>query len=96
MAITTTMMTSRMTTTIRTAVTDRKISPDTTKITDSTQTEYKIIMMDLSQGTVEPLYKRQVGGGSLSLIQWSLSTRDNLGTGTLSLIQWSLSTRDKL
>ena len=28
--------------------------------------------------TVEPLYKGQVG---LSLIQWSLSTRDKLGTG---------------
>ena len=32
----------------------------------------------------------------LSLIQWSLSTRDKLGVGPLSLIQWSLSTRDKL
>ena len=43
--------------------------------------------------TVEPFYK---GMGPLSLIQWSLSTRDKLGTGQLSLIQWNLSTRDKL
>ena len=43
--------------------------------------------------TVEPFYK---GMGPLSLIQWSLSTRDKLGVGPLSLIQWSLSTRDKL
>ena len=34
--------------------------------------------------------------GLLSLMQWSLSTRDKLGTGLLSLMQWSLSTRDKL
>ena len=34
--------------------------------------------------TVEPLYKGQVGDGSLSLIQWSLSTRDKLGTGPFS------------
>ena len=37
-----------------------------------------------------------MGTGPLSLIQWSLSTRDKLGTGPLSLTQWSLSTRDKL
>ena len=36
--------------------------------------------------TVEPLSKEQVGTGPLSLIQWSLSTRDKLGTGPLSLI----------
>ena len=36
--------------------------------------------------TVEPLYKGQVGVGPLSLIQWSLSTRDKLGVGPLSLI----------
>ena len=29
--------------------------------------------------TVEPFYKGQVGVGPLSLIQWSLSTRDKLG-----------------
>ena len=34
--------------------------------------------------TVEPLYKGQGGGGgSLSLIQWNLSTRDKLGVGVL-------------
>ena len=33
------------------------------------------------------------GTGPLSLIQWSLSTRDKLGTG---LIQWSLSTRGRV
>ena len=55
--------------------------------------------------TVEPLYK---GTGPLSLIQWSLSTRDKLafvpytveplykGQVGLCPLQWSLSTRDKL
>ena len=40
--------------------------------------------------TVEPLYnyKGQVGMGHLSLVQWSLSTRDKLGMGHLSLVQW--------